>query len=104
MTPRLLLPLATALTLAAPVLAQDGRAFERIDSNSDGQISRAEIDALRGTVFDLMDSNGNGSLTRAEVEDAQAAAEGRMKQGARRLWRSDANGDGAVTRVEFLAQ
>ncbi len=104
MTLRLVLPLAASLALAVPAVAQEGAGFDRIDSDGNGQISRAEIDALRAVVFDKMDANGNGSLTRAEVEDAQAAAEGRMKQGARRLWRNDSNGDGELTRVEFLSQ
>jgi len=103
MTLRILFPLAAAIALAGPGLAQDGAGFDRIDSDGNGQISRAEIDAIRAVIFDKMDANGNGSLTRAEVQDAQAAAEGRMKQGARRLWRNDSNGDGELTRVEFLS-
>ncbi|SIN86561.1 EF-hand domain-containing protein [Vannielia litorea] len=103
MTPRITLPLLAALCLAAPALAQ-GQGFDRIDSNGDGRISRAEVDTLRLMIFDRMDADGNAVLTRAEVEAAQEAARARMQRGSQRLWRQDADGDGQLTRAEFSSR
>ena len=82
--------------------------FERLDSNRDGAITKAEIEAAkanrsermakriarhrggagqpadRGAMFDRLDANRDGSISRAEFDAAHA----------RRMTRVDTNGDG----------
>ena len=71
----------------------------RFDSNQDGQISQAEIDAATAAKAQAIDSNGDGLISAAEVE-AQREARRRQRQ-EERLLRADANGDGQVSLDEF---
>jgi collagen type III alpha len=77
--------------------------FDRIDTNGDGALDKAEIEASRqrrgsgggrgsGGPRDLMqmDANGDGKVTKEEVPE-----------GMRDFFdRIDANGDGAIDRAE----
>lgn len=91
------------------------RQFARIDANSDGRIDAADRAARQARAFDRLDSDKNGSISRTEwaaattgrtarkserAADRRRAAAGRLE---RVLGRIDANKDRAVTQAEFRA-
>lgn len=47
-----------------------GPAFEKVDTNHDGMISKAEAAKVEGLDFKKADTNGDGHLSRAEYEAA----------------------------------
>lgn len=106
------------------------RHFAKLDSNKDGIVTKAEIDALQAQrsakmqqraeqraqrfdpakFFGKLDSNKDGKITKAEAEAAQnarALAKGGQPAKAHAVAfgglfeRADANKDGAITRAEF---
>ena len=73
--------------------------FERVDLNSDGQITRAELTEYRDRRFGEGDTNGDGALELAEFEEVWLAmARERMVD---RFQGLDADGDGRITAAEF---
>lgn len=49
-----------------------GRMIERVDTNGDGAVSLAEMNAREdGRMFRRLDQDGDGVITRAEAEDAR---------------------------------
>lgn len=105
--------LALGLVLAAPLaLAQPGggRAFDRLDTDGDGAISRAEFLAAKAGAFDRVDTDGDGIVTTAEMEAAREQARERVRERlAERggpgggFAQADADGDGQVSREEWLS-
>ncbi len=110
------------------VPAQVQRLFARLDTNHDGFITKAEVDALEAQrsqkiekraegfkpdkIFDHVDANHDGKITVAEEQaahNARAVAKGKAPAQASAtaftglFARADANKDGAVTRAEFDA-
>ncbi|WP_421786052.1 hypothetical protein [Hyphobacterium sp.] len=84
------------------------------DANADNHITRTEVETLQAEMFEWMDRNGDGYLSsddRSPVHQRLAAlreAEGgelherrRGRHGAHRQDR-DADGDGRISRAEFL--
>jgi len=132
---------AVGLTAASPTLAlgdnQVGRGgaprlnFEKIDANSDGQITADEVAQYRNDQFDLRDTNADGYLTSDEltasiisraklnaakrvqrlIKKRDSNGDGRISlaelpgdQGSQRLFRRfDTNGDGVISTSEFSA-
>ena len=97
--------LAILALLAAPMAiahAQPGGALERLraaDLNGDGAITRAEARTGRETAFRAMDTDNDGFVTAAEKEARRAeVAKKRGDRGAG----GDTDGDGKVSRAEFL--
>ncbi len=79
-------------------------AFERMDADGDGVITRKEARAFREQLFASKDTNGDGRLDARELD---AAIGERMRRGQVRMrynWlaRQDVNGDGAIDREEFV--
>lgn len=79
--------------------------FQTGDTNGNGQLDPAEIEAMRQRGFERADANGDGVISKAEM---QKAAEKRKRRadmarlmGEERIESLDANGDGAVSRAEF---
>lgn len=86
--------------LSLSAAAQGGRAnFETLDTNSDGQITRAELEARGADRFAAADTNGDGALSLAELETAQATQA--KDRAARMLSRLDANEDGQLSQDEL---
>lgn len=114
--------LAAALTLTAGVvLAEQGQPglhfVENWDLDADGIVTLAEATEKRGDVFYTFDENDDGILTKAEYamfDEARANdmqgqgghGQGAMKQAdsGMTLAFNDVNGDGAVSRDEFLSR
>jgi Ca2+-binding EF-hand superfamily protein len=116
----------------AEVQAKLAQRFARLDSNRDGFITTAEIDAAQAQreakiekraetraanfdpakVFARLDANKDGKITQAEAEaahNARVAAKGGQPAKANAtafggfFARADANHDGVITRAEFDA-
>jgi Ca2+-binding EF-hand superfamily protein len=105
-------PALLTLALTAPALAQEGRAsgflFDRIDADSNGEVSQDEIAAVRAQQFQRMDADGDDRVTLDELTAAQGRQAQRLaalaaRDPAERLARQDSDGDGALTEAEFTA-
>lgn len=98
--------LALALSLSGAAIAQDQPgppAGPPPDPWGDASVTRAESQTKAGELFDRFDTNRDGVIREAEEEAAAKTAGpggGRAIVGA--MQRSDANGDGKLTRAEFL--
>jgi Ca2+-binding EF-hand superfamily protein len=105
-TPVLLLAL-TAIFASGLLLANphgDGRHAKhlaKLDTNGDGQVQIAEIEAHAAQNAAEIDSNRNGMIEASEVKAWHEAQ--RAKRAEARLLRMDANGDGKVSVDEFVA-
>lgn len=94
--------------------------FARLDSNRDGVVTKAEMDAAKATRhakradrrFDRLDSNDDGSVTKSEFEAAHKGMDGHRMgmrgmhhgaMGARMFGMADSNKDGQVTLTEATA-
>ncbi len=73
--------------------------WDRIDAKSDGVISQAEFRNIYSTRWTQIDSNNDGFLTEA---DFPLHAEHRVTAQLRQIIDLDANGDGRISRNEFL--
>ncbi len=69
---------AMALLFAAPAMANEGdmkektsHYMQKIDTNNDGKISKAEHDAFGDKMFTDADTNDNGEITEAELTAAK---------------------------------
>ena len=85
--------------------------MERIDTNADHMVSKAEWDAYQAKLFAMMDADGSGVLDNDEFMEARNeemvsfatggyASALRTKEMRAKI---DADGDGKVTRAEFSA-
>lgn len=73
--------------------------FEMLDTNADGQLTRAELESHRAARFAEADNNGDGMLS---LEELQAqGAERAAKRAARMMEHLDANSDGQLTQEEM---
>jgi len=101
---------ATALFVSAGayakgqgMMAQQRPSFAELDSDGDGSLSTAEIQARADARFAAMDSNGDGVISADEnaAAMAQKAAERAEMRFARLLEWRDADGDGALSQLEM---
>lgn len=94
---------------AAPTLAQTpSSAFQHIDGDHDGRITRSEFDAARSAAFARADADHDGKLSLGELRALAAqtgsAAQGRpSREQLEKLRRIDRNGDRAIDAGEFAA-
>lgn len=112
----------------ADVQARAAKMFARLDTNRDGFVTKAEVDAMQAErtqkieqraqrfdptkIFDRLDLNHDGQVTQAEAEAARnarmQAKAGQPTQAHAAAFgglfkRADANKDGVITRAEFDA-
>ncbi|WP_374411434.1 EF-hand domain-containing protein [Novosphingobium colocasiae] len=96
----------TLLALSAGTLAigsiayaqmPEGHERPKMDANGDGVITRAESQAAAEAMFTRMDVNKDGKLDKADREAHMAEMTTKM------FAKLDANGDGSISRTEFMA-
>ncbi len=95
---------ATQSTRAAKRAEFQQRMFDKIDTNHDGLISRAEYQAFVDARFDKLDTNGNGLVTADEIADSQATRERARKRAEAFVKRNDPSGSGNVSKGDFEAK
>lgn len=88
-----LFAMTAAIAVSGPAFAQGGPP----DPYGDGTATAADAAKAAGERFDQFDMDHDGSLSAQEVEAASNGPGGRM------LRRADLDGDGKVTRDEFLS-
>ncbi len=92
----LLLATLFGMALMAPHAAfARGNHFQRIDTNNDGRLSLAEMQAAASQRFDKKDANKDGFLTANETR--------RPERFQKRLSKKDTNGDQKLSKQEMLA-
>jgi opacity protein-like surface antigen len=78
--------------------------FEKIDTNHDGTISRAEYQAWVDSRFAKLDTNGDGTVNADEIATSPAAVERVQKRADGFVRRYDATGSGEVSKADFEAK
>jgi hypothetical protein len=100
-------------TMAADQPANDGpHGLMRADTNGDGKVSKAEMDAAHdkkaGDWFAKMDTDHDGYLTQDEIQKARDTRQHRRGDGKARMEERfkeiDANGDGQLSLDETQAK
>src|ERR1700755_467101 len=97
------------LALALPGFAlASGRDFNAADGNNDGRISSSEHEAYAAAFFNRIDSTHDGNITIDEVNAAAGILAGHNANAAQlnaayRIRRHDTNGDGVISKTEFMA-
>lgn len=112
-----LLLLLPALAAAAPAGGRAGKLLQKIDSDSNGMISRAEAAAAPELAagFDLIDANHDGQITPDELRAWNRGRGTRAWSGGKsgksgkngldeQFTRADGNADGRLGREEAAAQ
>lgn len=106
---------AVGAAVAAPVTDADiaksnrraeakQRFFDRIDTDHDGKISRAEYQAWVDGRFDKLDANHDGVVDANEVAQSPMAAERAQKRAEHFVERYDTSGSGKVSKADFEAK
>ncbi|WP_233356126.1 EF-hand domain-containing protein [Henriciella aquimarina] len=80
-----------------------GQMIEQLDTDGDGQITKAEVEAMKASKFEEADANGDGGLTMEELDAYhEAQRQKRMEAMKQRMFeRGDTNGDGVISLDEF---
>jgi hypothetical protein len=73
------------------------------DANKDGAVTKAEFDASRTARFTAQDANKDGFLVQAEMAPPPGAGGPPPGGGGGFGMRADADGDGKISKAEFLA-
>ncbi|MBM0108265.1 EF-hand domain-containing protein [Steroidobacter sp. S1-65] len=97
-------PTVCLILLGAPAMAQvrgEG-IFERADTNNDGSITREEFVAARQDQFAKFDRNSDGHIDSSDIPKRLAARRQRSGGADFVVGQFDADGDGRVTKEEFV--
>jgi hypothetical protein len=97
--------LAAALLLASGLaLAQgrDGAGLERADADHDGKVTRQEYINARAEQFARLDRNRDGVIDDADSSQGSNATDRGQRKAIAVRGHIDANGDGKVTKEEFV--
>lgn len=89
-----LLAMAAAVATSSAAFAQRG---PYTDPYGDATVSKADFEKQAAERFDQFDTNHDGKLSGDEIEQAAGSP------GGRGLRRADTNGDGVVTKDEYMA-
>jgi Ca2+-binding EF-hand superfamily protein len=97
--------LALAIPAGATAKVRD---FGQADGNNDGKVSSSEHEAYAAAFFRRIDTNHDDKITAAEVDAAAGIVHGANPNAAQlgaayRIRRHDTNGDGEISRTEYLA-
>ncbi len=99
--------LLAALLIPAISHAEAKEGKQRIDTDGDGKISRAEAEASQrpGLIkqFDKMDADGDGFITKEERQAFRGKAGEKMKEGKAKIKDADTDGNGKLSRDEAAA-
>ncbi len=90
----LALGVAMLIAFTSTALANEGKAghwFDRLDTNSDGVITKAEMESRQTERFNEKDTNGDGMISLAEFNAGAHA----------HFTRADEDGNGEITKEEF---
>jgi Ca2+-binding EF-hand superfamily protein len=95
---------AVMLVASNLVLAQgrEGMALENADANHDGKVSRQEYIDARAAQFSRLDRNGDGVVDDADSRERTDQSKRGERAAAAFRGRIDADGDGKITRDEFV--
>ncbi len=93
-----------ATTRAAKRAEFQQRFFDKLDTNHDGIVSRAEYQAWVDGRFAKLDVNGDGSVDANEIAASPATAERVQKRAEGFVKRYDTSGDGQVTKTAYEAK
>ena len=77
------------------------RFFNKLDTNHDGVVSRAEYQAWVDGRFAKLDTNGDGSIDATEIESSPATAARVQRRAEHFIKRYDKSGTGNVSESEF---
>lgn len=75
--------------------------FEQLDTDGNGALSQAELQARGEVLFNSADTNGDGKLSVEEMVAARSS--GATNRAERAVERLDTDGDGALSQEELLA-
>ena len=79
-----------------------GELFEQADTNNDGSISRDEFRAARAAKFSKRDQNSDGYIDAADMPKRAANRPRASEAFTAMLKQFDSDGDGKVTKEEFI--
>jgi Ca2+-binding EF-hand superfamily protein len=79
-----------------------GAALDKADANHDGYLTREEFKASRAVQFERLDRNNDGLVTLSEFPRLAKSSRPKAKALKTMITHADHDGDGRVTRAEFV--
>jgi Ca2+-binding EF-hand superfamily protein len=91
-----------ARAVARPRQPDPSRIFDSADTNGDGVITREEFHAARERLFARLDRNGDGFIDKEDMSGRLAGRQKAQERLAELVTELDKDGDGRVSRSEFV--
>ncbi|MET3665702.1 EF-hand domain-containing protein [Caulobacter sp. 1776] len=79
-----------------------GAALDKADANHDGYVTRDELKVSRGAQFERLDRNHDGVVTLSEFPRLAKSNRPKARTLKTLITHADRDGDGQVTRAEFV--